>query len=72
MNIEELKAQLAIALADAGFLELREDEGISLNRYVCKPHAKMRGIDPFAGYGLGLRGGPSSRLRRGTMPILQM
>ncbi|KAL8902085.1 MAG: hypothetical protein Q9207_004881 [Kuettlingeria erythrocarpa] len=32
MNIEELKAQLAIALADAGFLELREDEGISLNK----------------------------------------
>lgn len=36
MNIEELKAQLAIALVDAGFLELREDEGISLNKYIPK------------------------------------
>lgn len=46
MNVEELKAQLAIALADAGFLKLREDEGISLNKYVPYPHAEMRAIDP--------------------------
>ena len=32
-NIEELKAQLANSLVDAGFLELGPSERLSINRY---------------------------------------
>lgn len=34
MNVEELKTQLAMALVDNGFLELKAGEGFSLNKYV--------------------------------------
>lgn len=34
LSIEELKAQLAMSLVDAGFMDLKEGEGIPLNKYV--------------------------------------
>lgn len=58
-NIEELKAQLATSLLDAGFLKLDEGERMSIHKYVAifssypNVHANMR-----------TRGYPDTRLLR--------
>lgn len=44
MNIEELKAQLAVCLVDAGFLELEQGKELFINRYVHELHLTLQSL----------------------------